>query len=230
MRKRRQAALLALATALALVLVLVLVLALPAGRHPGATAPGARSSAPSGGEEADTVGRVVESASGFDGAALPPGQPVHAFTLTNVLSGRPVSLSQYQGHVTVLAFPYSTCGAPCALLAQQVRGALDELPHPVPVLFVSADPAADTRARVSRFLGGVSLSGRVQYLSGSPAALRAVWRAYGVVPASAGTSAYANRAEVLVLDSHGGERVIFGLEELTPEALAHDICKLAGDC
>ena len=52
----------------------------------------------------------------------------------------------------MLAFLYSTCGATCVLIAQQIRGALDELPRPVPVLIVSADPRADTPARVKRFL------------------------------------------------------------------------------
>ena len=51
------------------------------------------------------------------------------------------------------------------MIAQQIRGALDELRRPVPVLLISADPAADTPARVRRFLPRVSLSGRVRYLT-----------------------------------------------------------------
>ncbi len=73
-----------------------------------------------------------------------------------------MSLSSYRGQVVVLAFLYSTCGATCTLIAQQIRGALDELPQPVPVLIVSADPAADTPASVARFLARVSLTGRIQ--------------------------------------------------------------------
>src|SRR5262245_33570574 len=94
------------------------------------------------------------STSGFDGAALPGGLPVHAFTLTDQ-SGRRTSLSDQRGRVVVLAFVYPTCGSTCVLIAQQIRGALDELPRPVPVLLVSADPAADTPARVRRFLARV---------------------------------------------------------------------------
>lgn len=228
MRKRPQAVLLALATALVLGLAVALLLTHSARRSPGRSAAGATVSARR--DEAGDATPGGESGAGFDGAALPAGLPAHEFTLTDVLSGRPVSLARYNGQVAVLAFPYSTCGAPCTLLAQQVRGALDELPRPVPVLFVSADPAADSRASVSRFLAGVSLSGRVQYLTGSPAALQGVWRAYGVVPASAGRAAFASHAEVILLDARGGERVIFGLEQLTPEGLAHDICKLARGC
>ena len=54
------------------------------------------------------------------------------------------------------------------------------------VLIVSADPAADTPANVKCFLAEVSLTGRVQYLTGTAAQLRSVWRAYDVKPASVG--------------------------------------------
>src|SRR5215469_17976550 len=76
---------------------------------------------------------------GFAGAALPASLPVRDFTLEDQ-SGRRVSLAGYRGQVVVLAFISSSCGATCILLAQQIRGALDELPRPVPVLFVSVDP------------------------------------------------------------------------------------------
>jgi protein SCO1/2 len=167
------------------------------------------------------------SSSGFDGAALPVA-PAHGFTLADVTDGgRAVSLSRYRGRVVVLAFLYSTCGAPCVVIAQQIRGALDELgAHSVPVLLVSADPAADSPARVRSFLAQVSLSGRARWLTGSLAQLRAVWRAYGITPPSAGQAVFANSASVFLLDSAGRERVLFQSEQLTPEGLAHDIHKL----
>jgi protein SCO1/2 len=164
-------------------------------------------------------------ASGFDGAALPPGVLARPFTLTD-RGGRSVSLADYRGQVTVVAFVYSTCGGPCVVIAQQIRGALDELGRPVAVLLVSADPAADTPAHVRRFLSRVSLNGRVRYLSGSAAQLRPVWHAFHVTPASANRAAFDRTASVFLIDRTGDERVVFQLEQLTPEALAHDIRKL----
>lgn len=164
-------------------------------------------------------------ASGFDGAALAVGAPSHDFTLTDQ-HGRPVSLSGYRGQVVLITFLYSTCGASCIVIAQQIRGALDELPHPAPVLIISADPAADSPARVRRFLDEVSLTDRVEYLSGALPRLRSVWRAYRVTPASAGRAAFDRSASVMLLDGHGSERVLFGQEQLTPESLTHDIRKL----
>src|SRR5439155_20947562 len=130
------------------------------------------------------------------------------------------------GEVTMIAFVSSSCGPACVLIAQQIRGALDDLGRAVPVLLVSVDPAADTPARVSGFLARMSLAGRARYLTGTPRALRPIWRAYGVRPPSAGRGAFERSATVLLLDRDGRERVIFGLEQLTPAGLAHDVRQL----
>ncbi len=173
------------------------------------------------------IGSNPSVEAGFDGAALPSGAPVRDFTLSDQ-RGRRVSLASLRGRVVVLTFLYSTCGASCVVIAQQIRGALDELGHPVPVLIVSADPRGDTPAKVARFLADVSLSGRVSYLDGPVAQLRSLWRAYRVTPASAGRSAFGLHASVMLLDRRGSERVVFQQEQLTPEALAHDVGKLEG--
>jgi protein SCO1/2 len=184
----------------------------------------------SGSSSAGTPG--TPATSGFQGAALPANVRAHKFTLTDQ-TGRPVSLSSYRGQVVVIAFVYSTCGSTCIVIAQQIRGALDELSRPVPVLLVSVDPDADTPARVRRFLAQVSLTGRAHYLTGSLKQLRPVWSAYGIDPASiASASASARNAQiesstgVLLIDGRGFERVLFAVEQLTPEALAHDIRRL----
>lgn len=213
MRIRPHILLLGTAALLAVAIALVAILAKPS-RHDGASS--------------STQAVQATNASGFDGAAIPPSPLAPAFTLTDQ-DGRSVSLSSLRGHVAVLAFLYSTCGATCILIAQQIRGALDELPHPVPVLLVSADPAADTPTSIARFLAQVSLTGRVRYLTGSPAQLRPIWRAYRVHPASAGRATFDKYAFLLLLDAHGRERVLFEPEVLTPEALAHDIRKLQSE-
>jgi len=219
---RLQRVLLAGTTVIVVAFTVAVLLDRPAGHAPAA-APGVSP----GSSPADTP-----SASGFQGAALPANVRAHNFTLTDQ-AGRPISLSGYRGQVVVIAFVYSTCGSTCIVIAQQIRGALDELPRPVPVLLVSVDPHADTPARVSRFLAQVSLTGRVHYLTGSLSQLRRVWSAYGIDPASIeSTTASARSAQiesstgVLLIDGRGLERVLFAVEQLTPEALAHDIRRL----
>ncbi|MGA8362926.1 MAG: SCO family protein [Solirubrobacteraceae bacterium] len=216
MRTRPHFALLCLAALLAAAIALVAIFAAPSDHDDGSSSPSPSSS---------SSGSQPTSSSGFYGAAIPPSPPAPGFTLTDQDS-RAVSLGSVRGHVTVLAFLYSTCGATCVLIAQQIRGALDELPHPVPVLILSADPTADTPASVARFLTQVSLAGRVRYLTGSAAQLRPIWHAYRVHPATVSRAAFDRFAFLLLLDARGRERVLFEPEVLTPEALAHDIRKL----
>jgi protein SCO1/2 len=204
--------------ALIIAVVLVLGIVVVVAGTGGSSSSGASSSSGS------PSGEI--SPSSFDGAALPASTPVRPFTLTDQ-SGRAVALGSLRGKVTILAFVDSTCGATCFLIAQQIRGALNELPHPVPVLFVSTEPRGDTPASVARFLAQSSLSGRVLYLSGSLAALRPIWRAYHIVPATQGRAAFEKFASILILDGSGRARVLFQLEQLTPEGLAHDVRKLS---
>ncbi len=176
----------------------------------------------------------------LDGAAFPPGLRAHDFTLSNQHRQR-VLLSDYRGQVVVLAFLFSDCRT-CVLVAQQVRGALDELdeldtaPHTgeaetsrgsavpgVRIVFVSTNPHADTPTSVDRFLDETSLTGRIEYLTGTPAQLRPVWRAYGIASASRGRANAEAGITVLLIDRNGIERVGFGVEQITPEGLAHDI-------
>jgi cytochrome oxidase Cu insertion factor (SCO1/SenC/PrrC family) len=166
------------------------------------------------------------SPSGFAGAALPAGISAPGFSLTDQ-RGQRQSLAAHRGHVTVLSFLYPACGA-CLLVAQQIRGALDQLSRPPAVLVVSAEPDADTQARAKRFLARVSLGGRAEYLSGTRRRLQPIWRAYHVTPPSVSRTTFERSASVLLIDRQGRERVVFGLEQLTPESLAHDIGKLDG--
>jgi protein SCO1 len=209
-----------------------------------ATLPGCSSSGGPRGNSDSGAGTATEaaaasppSATGYDGALLPANLRPREFTLTNQ-DGRRVSLSDFRGKVAILTFLYTVSRTTAPLIAQQIRGALDELElesqgggtgrEPVPTLAISLDPAGDTPAHVRAFLHTVSLTGRMQYLTGTTAQLRSVWRAYSAVPASAGAVAYERNAFVLLLDRQGSPRVEFPVEELTPEALAHDIRKLQG--
>jgi protein SCO1 len=202
---------------LAVAIALVAILAAPSGRDR------ASSSAPSS---------KAATSSGFDGAAYPLGIRAPGFRLEDQLRRR-VSLSEFRGRVVVLAFLSTDCRA-CILAAQQVRGALDELAGAptygrgtaVPamqVLFVSTDPHVDTGANVKRFLAETALADRVLYLTGSRAQLGDVWRAYGVPPRSTGRATSEAATSVLLIGRTGDERDAFGLEQLTPEGLAHDV-------
>jgi protein SCO1 len=209
------------ATAAILVCVLALALAL-AGCAAGS---GQRS----GFSSASSADSPLAGGAGFDGSVVPRAG-AREFTLTDQ-TGRPVSLASYRGRVVILTFLSTASPSTATLIAEQIRGALDELaaPHgaqPVPALAVSLDPRADSPAHVHAFLAKVSLSGRLRYLSGSIERLQRVWRDYGVKVSGPRSADSEGSALVLLLDRRGVERVSFPVEQLTPEGLAHDIRKL----
>ena len=64
--------------------------------------------------------------------------------------GKPLRLADMRGKPVVVTFLYTTCQDTCPLTAQQIRIALDDLGHDVPVVAVSVDPANDTAAPRAR--------------------------------------------------------------------------------
>jgi protein SCO1/2 len=206
-----------IAAAAALVLAAAVVLAISAG--PATRGPLSSPINTSAGPGSQT---------GFAGAALPADVQAPGFVLRDQ-HGRRVALSAYRGQVAILTFLAATPSGASPLVAQQIRGALDDLAKPVPAIAISADPAGDTPERVRRFLAQAALSGRMEYLGGTPAQLRPIWRAYRALPLSAGSARFDSAAMVLLIDAHGRERVLFGVEELTPEGLAHDVRRLQAE-
>jgi protein SCO1/2 len=179
-----------------------------------------------GGPARPTDLQLVE---GFAGAQRPPQIPPDDFSLHDQ-DGRLVRLRDYAGRVVILAFLYSTCQDTCPLIAQQIRGALDQLGRPVPALAVSVDPTADTPLNARRFLFKQSVAGRLRFLLGSRAELAPIWRGYFVKPQSPGSSSRSDHTvDVVLVDKAGRQRIGFPSDQLTPEALVHDIRRLAAE-
>ncbi len=173
------------------------------------------------------------SPSGFAGAVSPEGARASDFRLRDE-EGRPVSLRAERGRVTVLTFLYTTCEDTCPIAASQILGALDDLPgegRDVGALAVSVDPANDTPALARKFLLGRRLTGRMHFALGSRGQLRPVWDAYGILPQGQDPTSpdFDHSARVELIDKRGFRRVGFPLDQLSPEALAHDIRKLQAE-
>ncbi len=158
------------------------------------------------------------------GAVRPPDLPLPSFRLRDQ-DGRAVDLAALRGRPVVLAFLYTRCRDTCPLTAQQVRGALDLLGHDVPALAVSVDPSGDTPARARAFLTREHVSGRLRFLLGSSAELQRVWRAFGV---SGQSAEHEHSVSLVLLDPTGRQRVGFGVDDLTADAIAHDLRLLEG--
>ncbi len=156
------------------------------------------------------------------GAIRPPGIAPAEFELRDQ-DGRLATLREYRGQVVVVTFLYTTCEDTCPLTAQQIRGALDELGHDVPVLVVAVDPPRDTAPRARRFLAEQRVTGRIRFLVGPADGLRRQWRAYGI---QRQTEDLEHTAHVVLLDKRGVQRIGFPAGLVSPDALAHDIALL----
>ena len=157
-----------------------------------------------------------------EGALRPPGIPPSDFRLVDQ-QGRTTTHADVRGKVAIVTFLYTTCEDTCPLTAQQIRGALDDLGHDVPVLAFAVDPPRDTPARAQRFVTKQQMDGRMRFLTGPRTELRRQWRAYGIRPQGSG---FEHTAHVVLLDRRGVQRIGFPVDQLTPERLAHDVALL----
>jgi protein SCO1/2 len=159
------------------------------------------------------------AATRFEGSLRPPGIRPAEFRMRDQ-DGKLATLGEYRGRPVVVTFLYTTCQDTCPLTAQQIRGALDDLGHDVPVLAVAVDPANDTPASARRFLSEQRVMGRIRWLLGPDDQLRRQWRAYGIQPQS---DKLEHSAYVILLDGTGRQRIGFPAGQVTPDALAHDL-------
>jgi protein SCO1 len=168
---------------------------------------------------------VTVGSTGWAGFIRPPGAVAPDFHLRDQ-DGKPATMEQYRGRPVAMTFVYSTCKDTCPALVDQVRGALDDTGADVPLLAVSVDPANDTPASARRFLNDRRMTDRARFLLGDERSLRPVWKGYGVAPQRGDLD---HSATVVLVDADGRQRVGFPFDQLTPEALAHDLRRLADE-
>lgn len=165
---------------------------------------------------------------GFAGAVSPPGARAPDFRLRDE-NGNLISQRGERGKVTVVTFLYTTCEDTCPITASQILGALDQLGakgRDVAATAISVDPAQDTPALARRFLVARRITGRMHFALGSRAQLAPLWKAYGVQPQGTGSQTsqkFEHSARVVVVDRRGFQRSAFPLDQLTSDALAHDV-------
>jgi len=171
----------------------------------------------------DVDGVFAGRESPFKGALRPPGVRQSDFALENQ-DGRIVRIADERGKVVVLSPLYTQCEDSCPLVAQQVRGALDDLSAAdrkrVTAHAISVDPVGDTPERAKSFLVERRVAGYLDFLLGDRAELAPVWREFGFAPQ---LDSREHNSWVVLLNRQGYQRVGFPIEHLTPEGLRHDI-------
>jgi protein SCO1/2 len=162
---------------------------------------------------------VRAPASAFQGALLPPGVRAPDFALRDQ-SGKQATMKEYRGRVVVVTFLYSHCKTECPVEAQQIKGALDDVGHDVPVLAVSVDPPGDTPKSVDRFNAEQGVTGRIRWVLGRESQLRRLWDGYHT---TSQTPQAEHMARLVLVDKRGFQRIGYPASQVTPERLAHDL-------
>jgi protein SCO1 len=155
----------------------------------------------------------------FEGALMPQGVRAPDFSLKNQ-DGETVSMRSLRGRPVVVTFLYTTCQDTCPIQAQTVRGALDDLGHDVPALAIAVDPPRDTPQRAQAFLAKQRATGRIDFVLGSRAELRPIWKGFAI---QAQSVTQEHQARITLVDARGYQRIGYPGSEATPERLAHDL-------
>jgi protein SCO1/2 len=160
-------------------------------------------------------------------ASWGPGRrPAPAFALRDQ-ADRQISLRAQRGHPVLLAFMDSHCRFICTLEGPAIGDALRHVGagRRVTLLVVSVNPGQDTAASSRAAAARYRFTGDWHWLRGSPAALRRVWRAYGIEVAR--TAGDVNHSTAIYLiDGRGDERVGFNYPP-APEQVARELRRLA---
>jgi cytochrome oxidase Cu insertion factor (SCO1/SenC/PrrC family) len=132
------------------------------------------------------------------------------FRLTNQF-GQPISLSAFRGKVVILAFTDSECTTVCPLTTASMVAAKDLLGRAgdkVQLLGIDANPVANKTANVMAYSRSHGMVNQWDFLTGSSAQLRAVWKAYHIYVAIAKGNVDHTPA-LYVIDTHGRERKLY---------------------
>jgi len=163
----------------------------------------------------------------FHGTTYDPVAPAPDFRLVDP-AGRAVTLADYRGRPVLVFFGYTRCTDFCPLTLDRLSRAVRELGPKAGgarIVLVTVDPAHDTPAALAGYVA--RFGGRVEGLTGDPAALAAAWRAYSVhvapgvappaamehgahpaSPSSALTPEVAHSGVVYGIDRNGALRVV----------------------
>lgn len=144
--------------------------------------------------------------------------------------GRPVDQSVLNGRWSAVFFGYTYCPDICPATLQalgQASRRLGDKAKTLQVVFVSVDPERDTPATLKAYIDAQAIPVRTIGLTGSPAQVAAMAKAYGVYYAKVGSGrAYSvdHSAAIYLMDPKGRFAAPLSLG-LTPDGIAQEIAK-----
>jgi len=177
---------------------------------------------------ATTTSASLGAAAALRAGVFDPPRMAPDFSLPGTNSSN-VSLARYRGKVVLMAFGYTNCAAVCpttlATLAQ-TRSSLGKAADAVQVIYVTVDPQRDNAARMKEYLAAFD-PGFVG-ATGTPAALAAVQRQYGITVVRHGTGkdyVVAHTSSIFLIDRAGKLRALMPFGH-TAADFVHDVKQL----
>jgi protein SCO1 len=161
---------------------------------------------------------------------LSPPSSAPPLALRNYL-GQPVNIDSYRGKAVFVTFIYTHCPDVCPLITSNLRVALNLMgkdASKAQVIAVSVDPRGDTPKTVAKFLAAHEMTGRMQYLIGSPSELAAAWKAWGVgSERQVGHPDLVEHTGIVYGITGSGQRLAVYAANFAPKDVAHDAPILA---
>ena len=144
-----------------------------------------------------------------------------------------MNIAQYRGKALLVTFLYTHCPDVCPLITANLRVAQNlmgaKTAAKTQIVAVSVDPRGDTPQTVAAFLKVHEMTGRMQYLIGSPRELGHVWQAWGV-----GSERDASQPDVVNhsalvygITASGELKTVYIGSSFKPSEIAHDVPLLA---
>lgn len=175
--------------------------------------------------------RSAKSAS-FLGNELSPPKQAPSLALSNYL-GEHVNLAQYHGKALLVTFLYTHCPDVCPLITANLRVAQNlmgaKTAAKTQIVAVSVDPHGDTPKTVAAFLKVHEMTGRMQYLIGSPKELGQTWQTWGVgSEKDASQPEFINHSALVYgITASGVLKTVYIGSSFKPSEIAHDAPLLA---
>ena len=163
----------------------------------------------------------------YKGSEPPPGIVAPDFALRSY-RGPLVRMRALRGKVVVVTFLDTKCTQQCPIIAGLIGRAIPLLSaaerRQVEALAISVNPRTDNSETAGVFLQQRHALGRLDFLLGSVAVLRPLWKAFHILSAYETGSADIHSADVRVFDRRGvWVSTLHVAVDLTPQNLVHDI-------
>jgi protein SCO1/2 len=169
----------------------------------------------------------------FRGSLIEPATPAADFQLTDQY-GQPFHLFDQRGELVLIFFGYTNCPDVCPVTLveyHRIRERLGDQAEKVHFVFITVDPERDTLERLSAHLANFDPA--IVGLTGDPAVLADIWRAYGVAVEkraldSAAGYAVDHTARIYLVDPGGNLRLIYPFD-FDVDGIVSDIEHLLGE-